>query len=346
MRRPAALQLLIAVALALAACGTESDDPKRAVDARTEAIHFFPADQPFVALLDTSGADQAELESAIGALQTAGGLEAFGADAAAHLHEAGIDLQPLLDLLDDEDPDDGVADSQAALGLNPTGRPTEDVLIVLVSEQTDEVEAAVEDLAEAAGLSELPEFHSARLFAGRDLTLAVRDGVVLVGRGATRLRAALVLRDADQDEQLDEDQVRAVLDELPAEPPLVAYADVGALEGSDPGVTALALGERAWMRALEETAISITPEPTRMLIEVVAEVDSDAVERGETYGVQLPDEEALQRIVVTDRDARRLVSGEFSGTSAFHDSIVALAPIRAEASLSDDELRATIIASR
>jgi hypothetical protein len=338
MRRSAPLPLALAAALLLAGCGGDGDDPKRAVDARTEALHFFPADQPFVALLDTSTADRLALARTVRALNTVPPLSSF-AGSAGFVSRSGLDLTRLTRLLGDDDMDDGVAASQAALGVKPSGRPREDVLIVLVSDRSDEVEEGVEAMAVESGLEEARRFHEARVFAGGASAVAVRDGVVLIGPDIASLRAALALRDSNQDEQLDEDQVADLLNELPAQPPLVAYADFAALEATDPGVTALALGERSWMRALRETAIGVSPEAAGVRIEVFAEVEPNE-------GPAIPVGEQPREVEVARGEADRLVSGEFAHTSAFHNAVLGLAPFLARGSVTDEELRATIVGSR
>ena len=215
MGRPVQLAIAVAAALLLASCGGSGEPgPKRAVDARTETIHFFPADEPFVAFLNTSTADRLELHRTIRGLGTIRAIRAFTGNAAGFVGRAGLDLRPLVELLTDDEPDDGIAASQAAFGLRPRGRPAEDVLVVLAGDRPDEIEAAVEEMAAGAGLDEETEFHDARIFGADGIALAVRDGVVLIGAGTAQLRAALRLRDSDQDEQLDEGQIADLLDEL------------------------------------------------------------------------------------------------------------------------------------
>lgn len=346
MRRVGSLAALCLSMPALAACGgSDEPRPKRAVDARTEAIHFFPADAPFVAFLDIAAAPRAVPPASVGGLADIPALDAFAANAAAYVKRAGVDLSPLAELLTDEEPDDGLEGSQAALGLQPIGRPSADVLVVVVSEQTEEMERAAEELADSSGLAETDGFHGARFFADDGIALAIRDGVAVIGPDTARLRAALRLRDADQDEQLDEGQVADVLDELPGEAPLLAYADLHRLEG-DPGIAAITLGEGAWLRALGAMAIGVVPDPSGVRIEIAAEADAEAVERGETFDVEIPIGVRPQHLRLASGGARRLVSGEFAPTSAFHDAVVALAPFVARASVIDEQLRATIVGSR
>jgi hypothetical protein len=346
MGRPAQLAIALSMALLLSSCGDSGEpDPKRAVDARTEAIHFFPTDQPFVAFLDTSTEDRLELRRTVRGFGTVRALRAFSADAAGYVTRAGLDLRPLLVLLTDEIPDDGIAASQAALGLRPRGRAGEDVLIVLASDIPEEMEEAVEKLAVDAGLAELDEFHDARIFSTEEAALAVRDGVVVVAPGPAQLRDALRLRDSDQDEQLDEGQVADVLDELDSSPPLLAYLNLEGLEG-DPAVAALELGPEAWINSLRRTALGVTVGATRMEIEIFAEVEREAVEKGETRGIEIPLDEEPAEATFSPPAARRLVAGEFADTSAFHDALIALAPFSVRARVSGDELRATVDASR
>ncbi len=346
MGRPVQLAIAVAAALLLASCGGSGEPgPKRAVDARTETIHFFPADEPFVAFLNTSTADRLELHRTIRGLGTIRAIRAFTGNAAGFVGRAGLDLRPLVELLTDDEPDDGIAASQAAFGLRPRGRPAEDVLVVLAGDRPDEIEAAVEEMAAGAGLDEETEFHDARVFGADGIALAVRDGVVLIGAGTAQLRAALRLRDSDQDEQLDEGQIADLLDELQQNPPLVAYANVEALE-ADPGVAALELGGGAWLNAVRRSAIGIAVGAARVEVEIFAEVEREAVDRGETLGVEVPVGERPVEAEIAREAARRLVAGRFSGTSAFHDAMVAFAPFVVRARLSGDELRASVSGSR
>jgi hypothetical protein len=133
--------------------------------------------------------------------------------------------------------------------------------------------------------------------------------------------------------------VADVLRELPTQPPLVAYAAFAALEQTDPGVTALALGERRWMRAMRETAIGVTAEAAGLRIEVFANVELDD-------GPTIPFGEKPEQREVARREAGELVAGEFAHTSAFHNAVLSLSPFVARATVTDDELRATIIGSR
>jgi hypothetical protein len=81
-------------------------------------------------------------------------------------------------------------------------------------------------------------------------------------------------------------------------------------------------------------------------MEIFAEVEHEAVDRGETLGVEIPVGEEPVEVEVAPATARRLVSGEFARTSAFHDAMVAFAPFVIRARISGDELRATITGSR
>ena len=347
MPRLRQIGLAATAAALLAGCGgSDEPEPKRAVDARTEAIHFFPGDQPFVAFLDTSGADPLDRSRAVRSLADVPALSSFIENAGV-LARSGLSLGELDELLTDDEPGDGIAASQAALGVRPHGRPSEDVLLVVVSDAPEEMEGAAAGIAAGAGLSERASFHEARVFAGARVALAVRDGVLVAGEDAAQLEAAFALRDADSDEQLDESRVDDALDNLPGDPPLLAFADTRALEGSDPGVAALALGEQAWLRALRDTAVGVFPETAGVRVEIAAKIEPEAVERGETLGVEVPVGEEPRETEISAAEARRLATGRFALTSPFRDALVGLAPLVASASLSDeDELRATILGSR
>jgi hypothetical protein len=93
------------------------------------------------------------------------------------------------------------------------------------------------------------------------------------------------------------------------------------------------------MRSLRETAIAISPEAAGIRIEVFAEVEPD--EAG-----TIPLGEHPEQVEVARREARQLVDVDFPQTSAFHDAVLSLAPFLARGSVTDDELRATIVAAR
>jgi hypothetical protein len=331
MRRLAPLSLFLAAALAVAACGGDGDDPKRAVDARTEALHFFAADQPFVALLDTSTPNRLALARTVRALASSPALSAFASGGGAFVGRSGLDLGRLAELLTDDDPEDGLAASQAAYGIKPSGAGSE-VLIVLVSEQVDEMESEAEAVAISAGMTEGDEIASARVFSDGQAALAVRDGVVALAPDLPALRSAIALRDADQDEQLDEDRISGVLADLPSEPPLVAYMNLAALRDTDPGLFADIL----WLlRSIDEAGIGITPGAAAMRVDIVAEIEEDGLRPGE-----------LRDDRVDEIEAHRIVGGRRVAGNEFRNAILALAPFSANTVLDDDELRATVLGSR
>ena len=129
--------LLGIAALALAGCG--SSGPKRTVDARAEALRFFPANAPLVALLDTAPEIAPERAALAAELAGFGPWESIRSSFLARLSAAGLPLGGLAALLRSEDPEpeDGLPLSQLAVGLEPGSGPAEPrVLVVLVTDQT------------------------------------------------------------------------------------------------------------------------------------------------------------------------------------------------------------------
>ncbi len=332
MPKAAPLASIAVSVLLLTACGgSEETEPKRAVDARTEAIHFFPADQPFLAFLDTSTQSGPEISRNLRALDDLPALNAFAAGGGAFVRESGLELGRLAPLLTDEEPEDGISASQAAYGVAPGGGGSE-TLMILVSEQVEEMEAKAEAAATAAGMTEGEEVDSARVFSDRQAALAIRDGVVVVSPDLPSLQAAIALRDADQDDQLDEDQVSAALADLPAAP-LVAYATPAALIAADPGLLEV---DSSFLSSTKEAGIAVTPGVAHLRIDVVAKVEPDEI----VPAAELGDAE------IDETEARRIVGARRAAGNEFRDAIIALAPFAARASVSEDELRATILSPR
>ena len=127
-------------ALALFGCG--SSGPKRTVDARAEALRFFPPDAPLVALLDTApeiGPQRAALAAEVAGLPA---WDSIRFSLLGRLSAAGLPLGGLAALLRSEDPEpeDGLPISQLAVGLTPgSGSRGPRVLVVLVTDQPAEM---------------------------------------------------------------------------------------------------------------------------------------------------------------------------------------------------------------
>ena len=96
MRRGPLVALGIA-ALALAGCG--SSGPKRTVDAQAEALRFFPADAPLVALLDTAPGAAPERAAMAAELAGFGPWESIRSAIEVRLAAAGITVGDLAALL-------------------------------------------------------------------------------------------------------------------------------------------------------------------------------------------------------------------------------------------------------
>jgi len=315
--------------LALQGCG--ASEAKRSVDARTEAIRFFAVDTPFLALADPGGSDSDQLAEAQRGITRIDALGSFTRRALGFA--AGLRLAPLRPLLTDDDPDDGIAASQIALGLEP-GPAADQTVMVVVTDKPDQTAAAVQQIAAQGGLAPAGQKDDAQLYAGHGAALAVRDGVVVLARSPRTLRAAIALRDGDDDAQLDEGPVNDLIRKLPEPGEVQAYADVGGLLGADPGMAALASGTGAWTRSLGHAALSLAPAGAGLRLYLVAEVDPGAV----ANGVALPVGERPMSFTITPGQVRPAGASRSSSRAPFGLALEQLAPLRGEASINSDEL--------
>ena len=330
--RPQAL-LITAIALLAAAMlgGCGAPEAKRSVDARTEAIRFFGVDAAFVALADPGGSDSDQLAGAQRGLTRVPALGGFARRALGFA--AGLNLAPLRPLLKDDDPNDGIAASQVAVGLEP-GHPGGKMLMVVVTDRADETAQAVRRIARDGGMRPAGEKDDAQLYAGRGAAMAVRDGVVVLARSRATLRAAIGLRDGDEDAQLDEGQVNDLIRKLPEPGEIQAYVNVAGLLENDPGMAALARGAGEWTNSLTHAAISITPEGRGVKLDLVAEVDSGAAGPAGAPPVG----ERPQPLAITRPEVRLARASQSNAGAAFGLALERLAPLTGEASLTSGEL--------
>jgi hypothetical protein len=327
MRPPALLPAAIALLATALIAGCGASAAKRSVDARTEAIRFFPADTAFVALADPGGSDSDQLAEAQRSLTRVPALGGFAHQALGFA--AGLNLAPLRPLLKDDDPNDGIAASQVATGLEP-GHAAGKMLMVVVSDKSDETAQAVQRIAGDAGMKPAGEKDDAQLYAGRNAAMAVRDGVVLLADSPATLRAAIDLRDGNEDAQLDEGQVNGLLRKLPQPGEIEAYVSVAGLVQGDPGMAALAKGAGAWTDALGHAAISINPAAGGVKINVVAEIDTNA-------GTP-PVGEEPQPFAITRPEVRLARASLSNAGSAFGLALARLAPLAGEVSVNSGDL--------
>jgi hypothetical protein len=326
MRRPALLLTAFALlAPVLAGCGASA--AKRSVDARTEAISFFPVDTAFVALADPGGSDSDQLAEAQRGLTRVPALGGFAHQALGFA--APLDLAPLRPLLKDEDPNDGIAASQVALGLEP-GPKAGRMVMVVVTDRPDEANDAVRRIAQRGGMQPAGEKDDAQLYAGRGSAMAVRDGVVVLAHDARTLRAAIALRDGNDDAQLDEGQVSDLIRKLPDPGEIQAYVSVAGLVEGDPGMAALAKGAGDWTSALGHAAVSVAPAAGGVKIDVVAEVDTNS-------GTPPVGEQPVP-FAITRQDVRLAPASRSNTGAAFGLALERLAPLQGEASVSSGHL--------
>ena len=106
------------------------------------------------------------------------------------------------------------------------------------------------------GLREAERYHGARLFAAAR-AVATRDGVLLIGADADQLRKALDVRDGAESARLNDDDVTALLDELPSEARVHAYVDLrGILDSRLAPGTRRRLDRLPWVAALGQAGIA------------------------------------------------------------------------------------------
>ena len=340
MRRGVATCLLLAFALIGGGCG--ADEPKRAVDARVEALRFFPRNEPLVAMLET-GPKEADRRTALAG--AAAGVPLWDSLRRAGLERltaAGIDLNELARILREPASDEELPASELALGLAPSGTPRPSILIVLVTDDPTGMETLLRRAEKSGKLKLVGSLHEARLYSGPAGSFALRDGVLLAASDTRRLRGAIRLRDGDRDAQIDEGKVSDLLEELPSEASLHIYLDVQALARSEPAVAALARPPAAWINAVGPAAVAITAPGGGLRADVFAEIDPDAVRNGQTLDQPIPLGERPATLSFSREQLGALLTGEFAKTSPLHRALLGIAPIDGEASATEDELRARL----
>jgi hypothetical protein len=217
MRTLPPLAALILLAALLSGCGESS--VKRSVDAQTEALRFFAADVPRVAILATD--NEAGISDA--AIASLSGLAPWGGvwkRTDELLRSSGIPPARLDELIRGSEATAGLPGSQLAMELSGPDQS----LTVLVTDRSEEMDKVFRHAAAAGGLTRSGEFDNAAIYKGRGGAFAVRDGVMLVAASTARLRTAIETRDGDRGDQLDDRNVQALLDEVPEQAPLDVYA--------------------------------------------------------------------------------------------------------------------------
>ncbi len=336
MRRPGPLVLLAFGAIALAACG--SSGPKRTVDARAEALRFFPADTPLVALLDTTPQIAPERTALAGQLSGITPWERIRSGLLARLAAAGIPAGALASLLrsDDSESVGGLPASQLAVGLAPGSGPVSRVLAVLVTDKPDEMRRLFARAAASGPLRAVGREDEAGLYSSARTSFAVRDGVMLAADDPGLLRTAIERRDGTDDNQLDDGEVKSLIDELPREEPLEVYADLTELRHDDPNAAAMARAEPA-IRALGKTAASLGPRRGGPVLDLFSKLEPSAA--GDQV---LPEDEGRASFSVSSAAIRRAFRRAEVRAGRVGRLSISAAPLAAALTVTGDELRAKL----
>lgn len=227
----AALLALVLLAPALTACGDEpatpgESPPKRALDPRGEVLRFFPVDTDPIVLVET--ADPEKLAALDRAMQGVPLWRTFRERLRRSLESAGIEPTRVLELSRNPAEDIELPTPEIAFGTLPgSGSEDERAQFALATEQGVALAGLFKEAAEKGGLEDAGEFDGARLYRGRDLDFAVRDGVLIAAADINRLQQAIARRDGDPDSQLDVAPVTALINELTEPGTLRAYIGPG-----------------------------------------------------------------------------------------------------------------------
>src|SRR3954454_11244069 len=171
--RLSALLLAVAATALLGACGSSTGQPKRTADARKEALRFFAADTPFVALVDPSPGGVSDPTATLQEVGSNDVVSAFAANDLSFVTRQRIPTDDLASLLEVSDPTLESEDSQVAVGVTPSGRPDENALVVVVTARSDETADAVREAAARAGMRRDGTYDQADIYAGKHAAMAV-----------------------------------------------------------------------------------------------------------------------------------------------------------------------------
>jgi hypothetical protein len=318
---------LVVLATVAAGCGEKAE--KRAVDARTEVVHFFAADAPVVAVLRPEPvADVLALNRAAAPVPAWRSLLGI---AAGPLLSAGLTGGQITRLVSPHEEIAGIQSSALALGA-PTpadlhnGRP----LLVLATDQSELMSHLFEGAAARADVVPAGKLHDATLYKNRGDAYAVRDGVLVSAPRLADVRTAILRRDGDSDLQLDEDVVGSLFNGLAERGPLLVYADLGQIRKADPGLSSLARLS-SWAGMLGAAAASLQPSPGGLHVEGYANsTGGDLVAAGLRVGTE-------PAPITVSPDAGSLLP---PGPARW--LLTRLAPIHGEATGSSDQVRVNL----
>lgn len=297
-------------AAALPACG--ESEVKRAVDPRTEVLSFFPEDTPAVVLVKTDPPPSAlsALDEALGELPSWREWVQFQRLVLGIGGVTSTELRPVLG-------------NEVAAGVPPGARGA--LMLALAVDSGDRLERLARRQVNEGEVEPSGTYRSARLYESTayDFTqaAAVRDGVLVVSNETDEVKQAIEVRDGDRDEQLDDGEVKDVLEELPERAPLLIYvAEAEVVTNSVPELRSLT--ELAGIP--ERMGVSIEAAPgQRVDIHLFAEFEDepagDVLEEGEEISFSGSPEELGNAVgVEIDDEAGELVdeiARTFSGVS-------------------------------
>jgi hypothetical protein len=327
----AAIALALIVAAGVVACG--ESNAKRSADARSEVVDFFGVNAPVVAFLrPASPAELAELNRTASSLPA---WQRFRSMVLRPLHAAGLGRAQLLRLIRPRDEVGGLDAAALAVGAaTPEDLTAGQPLLVLATDQSDLLSELMQRASRGGTLTRAGTLDDAALYEGRDASFAARDGVLVSAPTLAQVRTAILRRDGDSDEQLDEDVVESLFSNLGEQGPLLVYADL-AVGDSDPGLRALR-ARKSWIGRLGQTATSVRAENGADQIEMFAKTTG-----GDFASAEVP----LGSQPTPFYYDRTGVAAEL-GSGPLRDLLLGLAPISGQATATSDEVRLHVSVGR
>lgn len=334
-KRLTAVLVLAAAAGGAVGCGEEGPEPKRLVEARTEALRYFGPDTPFVAVADPSPGGVSDPAATFEDLAAIDSVAAFAGEDLRFVERQGIAVEDLVAVLSVPDPTLEIESAQVAVGVTPTQTPVSDVLIAIVTARPEATRVAAEEIVRETGLRPAGTIDKADIYSGEHATISVRDGVILIANSPAQIEGAIERRDADPGERIDEGRIDDALEPVSEAAALIAFLDIGELVRLDPALGALVTGDPlGWLRGLGDAGVSIVPgQPAQ--IRFNSELDSEQAEA-------VPLEEAPRTFDLSEEDLEQATSGPGSNTSGFRAALIAIGPGALTVSSAPDELRALV----
>jgi hypothetical protein len=323
--KAAAIVMLAALATVVAGCGEST--PKRAVDARTEVLHFFASDAPAVAMLRPEPvADVVALDRAAGSTPAWVALREM---VVAPLRAAGLTPAQLSRLVSTKEEIADVQSSALALGVaTPADLAAHDPLLVLATDQSELLADLFHRAVASGRVRPAGELHDASLYRGRGHAYGVRDGVLVSAHGIADVRTAILRRDGDSDLQLDEDVVGSLFNGLRVQGPLLVYANLDDVRKADPGLRALAQ-QAPWTGTLGPTAATAEPIPGGLHVEAYSKTIG-----ADLNPADLPIGTEPSHFAISPASAASLLQ-----PGPVRSLLAGLAPIVGEATATSDEVR-------